>query len=177
MSPMRHRALLALVPALAVLAAGCGQDDPSLIPENRATALVETVDQIESACADEDAIAAQRQVDEARSQITELPRRVDEKLKQNMQDWLDRIERRIDNDCEAAPEETATPEPTETPAPTETPTPTPTETPTPTPTPTPTATETPAPTETPGTEEGGAPAPEDGNGTGTGNANGNGNGG
>jgi cell division septation protein DedD len=165
---MRHRALLALMPALAVLAAGCGQDDPSLIPEDRATALVETVDQIESACADQDAIKTQRQVDEARSQITELPRRVDDGLKQNMQDWLDRIERRIDSDCEPEPEETVTPEATETAVPTETATPEPTETATPEPTETaaPTETATPEPTETPGTDEGGVPAPEDGNGDG-----------
>ena len=157
---MRHRALLALAPVLAALAAGCGQDSPRLIPEDRATALVETVDQIESACADEDPIEAQRQVDEARSQITELPRQVDDRLKQNMQEWLDRIQRRIDRDCEPEPEETATPEATETATPPETATPTPTETATPTPTPTPTATETPAPTETPASGEGGASAPE-----------------
>jgi cell division septation protein DedD len=166
---MRHRALLALMPALAVLAAGCGQDDPSLIPEDRAAALVETVDQIESACADQDAIKTQRQVDEARSQITELPRRVDDGLKQNMQDWLDRIERRIDSDCEPEePEETATPEATETAVPTETATPEPTETATPEPTETaaPTETASPEPTETPGTDEGGVPAPEDGTGDG-----------
>jgi hypothetical protein len=161
---MRHLAL-ALALAAAALAAGCGQDNPRLIPEDRATALVDAVDQIQSACADEDVIEAQRNIDEARSQITELPRQVDGRLKQNMQAWLDRIERRIDRDCEPKPEETATPEPTETPAPTETATPEPTETATPTATatPTPTATATPAPTETPaGDEGGGAPAPEQG---------------
>jgi outer membrane biosynthesis protein TonB len=157
---MRHRALLALALACAALAAGCGQDNPRLIPEDRATALVDTVDQIESACSDEDVIAAQQQVDEARAQVTELPRQVDPQLKENLLQWLEQIERRLDRDCEAKPEETptetATPEPTETatPEPTETATPEPTETATPEPT------ETPAPTETP-PPEGGAQAPEE----------------
>src|SRR4051812_40811248 len=106
---MRHRALLALALASAALAAGCGQDNPRLIPEDRAQALVDTVDQIESACSEEDVIEAQRQVDEARAQITELPRRVDPKLKQNMQDWLDQIQRRLERDCKPEPDETPTP--------------------------------------------------------------------
>jgi hypothetical protein len=161
---MRHRATLALALAAAALAAGCGQDNERLIPEDRATALVETVDRIQSACADEDAIEAQQQVDEARAQITELPRRVDGKLRRNMQEWLDQIERRINRDCEPEEEETPEPTATETAVPTETPTAT--ETATPTPTETPTATETPAPTETPGQDEGGVPAPEEDEGDG-----------
>jgi hypothetical protein len=154
---MRHRATLALALAGAALAAGCGQDNPRLIPEDRAQALVETVDSIETACSDEDVIAAQREVDEARAQITELPQRVDGRLKENMQKWLEQIERRLERDCEPAPEETPTPTETATPEPTETPTPT--ETATPEPTETPTATETPVPTETP--TEGGATAPDE----------------
>jgi outer membrane biosynthesis protein TonB len=165
---MRHRVLLALAPVLAALAAGCGQDDARLIPEDRAAALIETVDRIEAACADQDPAAAQEAVDEARAQINELPRRVERRLKRNMNEWLGQIERRVDRDCEPEPEETATPEPTETatPEPTETATPEPTETATPEPTETPTATETPAPTETPG--EGGAVAPEQDGGDGDG---------
>ena len=73
-------------------------------------------------------------------------------LKQNIQDWVEQIDRRIDRDCKEE-EETPTPTPTETETPTptatETPTPTPTATETPTPTPTPTVT--PAPTTTPDT--------------------------
>jgi TolA-binding protein len=158
MPVLRLCAMLVLAPAL--LVAGCGQDDPGLIPEDRAQALVATVDQVESACADQDVIAAQQQIDEARAQINELPRQVDAQLKENMQEWLEQIERRVDRDCEAEPEETAT----ATPEPTETATPEPTETATPEPTETPTATETPVPTETPtddGTGEGGVSAPEE----------------
>jgi hypothetical protein len=100
---MRHRALLALAPVLVALAAGCGQDSPGLIPEDRATALVETVDRIEAACADEDRVAAKQEVDDARAQVNELPRRVDSDLKANMLEWLDQIERRLDR-CEPEPE-------------------------------------------------------------------------
>jgi outer membrane biosynthesis protein TonB len=165
---MRHRALLALAPVLAALAAGCGQENQRLIPEDRATALVETVDRIEAACADQDPREAQRQVDEARAQVQELPRRVDNSLKNNMKEWLDRIERRLDNDCEPEPEETPVPTETATPVPTETATPEPTETATPEPTetatPEPTETATPEPTETP-TGGGGVEVPdEDGDG-------------
>jgi outer membrane biosynthesis protein TonB len=156
---MRHRLTLALALAAAALAAGCGQDNPRLIPEDRAQALVDIVDQIETACADQDVQAAQAAVDEANAQVSELPRRVDDALQGNMRDWLRQIERRLDRDCKPKEAE-KTPSPTETPAPTETPTPTPTPTPTETPTPTatPTATETPAPTATP-TTTGGAEAP------------------
>jgi outer membrane biosynthesis protein TonB len=156
---MRLRATLAL--GLVVLMAGCGQDDAGLIPEDRAQALVQTVDQIETACADEDPIEARRIVDEAAAQVNELPRTVDDELQRNLRQWIRQIERRLDRDCEAQPEETATPTETPTPEATETPTPEPTETPTPEPTETPTATETPAPTETPPADEGGVPAPDE----------------
>jgi hypothetical protein len=153
---MRHRALLLVAPAL--LLAGCGQDDPGLIPQDRAQALVETVDQIESSCSNEDRIEAQTALDEAAAQVNELPRSVDDELQRNLRQWLRHIERRLDRDCEPqaeetpAPTETATPEATETPTPTETATPEPTETPTPT--------ATPEPTETP-SGEGGVPAPDE----------------
>jgi hypothetical protein len=155
---MRLRAILALAPV--VLIAGCGQDDAALIPEDRAQALVQTVDQVESACANEDPIEARSLVDEAAAQVNELPRAVDDELQRNLRQWVRQIGRRIDSDCEAEPEETATPTETATPEPTETPTPEPTETATPEPTETPTATETPAPTET-APPEGGVPAPDE----------------
>ena len=164
---MRHRASLALALAAAALAAGCGQDDTGLIPEDRARTLVETVDGIGASCSDEDAISARQAVDEARAQVNELPAAVDDALQANMIEWLDHIEGRLERDCEPEPEETATPDPTETatPEPTETATPEPTETATPEPTETatPEPTATAAPTAPPtGGEEGGVPAPEDG---------------
>jgi hypothetical protein len=153
---MRHRALLALVAAATFLAAGCGQDDPGLIPPERAQALIEKVDEIQSACADEDVIAARAAVDEASAQIEEMAR-VDDGLQANMREWLQRIDRRLERDCLPQEEETPTPTPEET----ETPTPTPEATETPTPTPE--ATETPAPTETPTATpgNGGVPAPDE----------------
>jgi gas vesicle protein len=136
-----------LVPALiaAALLAGCGETNRSLIPEERAQAMLETLNSAETACNDHNTQDAQQAVDDLSAQANELPRRVDAQLKQNIQDWVEQINRRIDRDCEEAEE---------------TPTPTPTETETPTPTERPTPTETPVPTEPP-PDEGGVPAPEE----------------
>jgi outer membrane biosynthesis protein TonB len=123
--------------------AGCGQDDRRLIDEARSEQLTAAVDGIEAACADQDPQAARAAVDEANAQVNELPRRVDEGLKDNMREWLGQIESRLERDC--APEEEETPTPT--PVPTETPPPTPTPTPTEEPTPEPTPEETPPPEE------------------------------
>src|SRR5688572_5369707 len=157
--PMR----VALVLALAVLAAGCGQENNrALIPQENSDALLASVDRVEGACNDEDASAASSELNETKALINELPRRVNDSLQNNLLEWVDQIDRRIDRDCEPEEEETPTATPTE--EPTETATPEPTETPTAEPTETPTAepTETPAPTETPTDGgAGGAPAPEE----------------
>lgn len=153
-------ALWAIRLPLAVLVvaalAGCGQSNPDLIPQRNAQALQETADKIEQACTDRDRSEARAQIRAAERELDQLPRAVDADLKQNLQDWIDQIDRRISEDCRA--EETATPEPTETATeaptetatapPTETPTETPTATETPTETPTATATETPTATAT-----------------------------
>ena len=156
---MPRRPFLALgLLLVAVPLAGCGSEDPELIPQTRASALTSTIDEIQSACDDNDTAKAKAAVEAANQQVSELPRRVDAKLKRNIRDWLSHIDDRIDRDCKA--EETPTPSP----SPTETPTPSPTETPTPeateTPTPEPTEEPTPEPTvEPPG--DGGVIAPED----------------
>ncbi len=161
---MPRRPPLALGLLLAVISlAGCGQENPELIPQTRASALTSTIDEINSACDANDTAKAKAAVQAANQQVSELPRRVDSELKSNLRQWLRHIDDRIDEDCakeeEPEPTETATPEPTETatPEPTETATPEPTETATPEPT------ETPVPTPTvepPG--DGGVIAPEDG---------------
>ena len=159
---MRHLAL-ALALVAAAVAAGCGEDNRALIPEDRATALVESVDRVESACADEDVSGARTAADELAAQVNELPRRVDDELQANLREWARHLQRRVARDCEAQEEE-ETPTATPTEEPTETPTEEPTEEPTPEPTETPTAepTETPAPTEPPTDgDEGGVPAPEE----------------
>lgn len=165
---MRHRVILPLaLAALAAPAVGCGQDSDSrnLIPSANAETLVATVDRIGAACADDNLSEANAAVDDARAQIAELPRRVDDELEANMNEWLNRIERRLDRDCKEA-EEKATPTPT--PTETATPTPTPTETPTPTATETPEPEPTTVPPEEPTGEGegdgGGVPAPDTGNG-------------
>jgi outer membrane biosynthesis protein TonB len=138
--------------------AGCGSEDPELIPQTRASALTSTIDEITAACDDNDTAKAKAAVEAANQQVSELPRRVDAELKRNIRDWLNHIGDRIDEDCKAEETPTPTPSATETPTPepTETPTPEPTETPTPEPTETPTATPT---VEPPG--DGGVIAPED----------------
>jgi len=160
---MPRRPSLALGLLLAAFPlAGCGSENPELIPETRASALTSTIDEITSACDANDTAKAKAAVRAANQQVSELPRRVDSELKSNLRQWLRHIDGRIEQDCakqeEETPTETATPEPTETPTPepTETPTPKPTETPTPEPTETPTPTAT---VEPPG--DGGVIAPED----------------
>jgi outer membrane biosynthesis protein TonB len=158
---MPRRPILALGLLLAVIPlAACGSEDPELIPQTRASALESTLDEVTSACDDEDPAKAKAAVRQANQLVSELPRRVDADLKRNVRDWLSHIGDRIDSDCKAKEEETPTP----TPSATASPTPSPTETPTPKPTETPT----PAPTETPPPEatveppgNGGVPAPED----------------
>ena len=155
--PRRPSLALGLL-LVAVPLAGCGSEDPELIPQTRASALTSTIDEIQSACDDNDTAKAKAAVQAANQQVSELPRRVDAELKRNIRNWLNHIDDRIEQDCKE--EETPTPTPTET----ETPTPSPTDTPTPEPTetatPEPTQTATPEPTvEPPG--NGGVPAPED----------------
>jgi hypothetical protein len=158
---MPRRPPLALGLSLVALAmAGCGSEEPELIPQTRASALTSTIDEITAACDENDTAKAKAAVEAANQQVSELPRRVDGELKRNIRDWLSHIGDRIEKDCKA--EETPTPTPTATE--TETPTPEPTETPTPEPTetPTPEPTETPTPSATvepPG--DGGVIAPED----------------
>ena len=156
--PRRRSLALGLLVAVIPLA-GCGSDNPKLIPQSRAAALSSTVDQIAQACDAGDATKAKSAVTAANQQVSELPRRVDAKLRKNLQDWLAHIDSRIDQDCKKQQEKTPTP--TATPSATESPTETPTPTPTKAATPTPTDTATPAPTpsvEPPGS--GGVPAPE-----------------
>jgi outer membrane biosynthesis protein TonB len=160
---MPRRLPLALGLLVAALLAGCGGSERELIPESRATRLTATVDQITAACEAEEAERAQAAVEAANQQVSELPRRVDAQLRDNLREWLAHIEGRLERDCEPAEEEetpapTATPEPTETPTPTATPEPT--ETPTATPTEPPEETVIPdEPVEPP--PEGGVVAPED----------------
>ena len=159
--PRRPPLVLGLLLAALPLA-GCGSENPELIPTNRASALTSTIDEITSACDANDTAKAKAAVRAANQQVSELPRRVDSELKSNLRQWLRHIDGRIEQDCAKQEEET----PTATPSPTETATPEPTETPTPEPTKTPTAepTETPTPSPTPTVEppgDGGVIAPED----------------
>jgi hypothetical protein len=141
----------ALIFLLALALGGCGSENRRMLPEQDASALLTTVDEIESAVSDGECEDAATLVGEAKNQVAELDDSVARSLRRNLRDWLDHIDNRLDNDCKAKePSPTATPEETETPTPSPTETPTPTPTPTATATPTPTAT--PAPTEAPTVE-------------------------
>ncbi|HYM59083.1 MAG TPA: hypothetical protein VES79_14055 [Solirubrobacteraceae bacterium] len=131
-----------------LLLSGCGRENPRLIPQTRAEALTDTVDQIARRTDAEDCTGAQRAVQRARGQVAELPRRVDAELRANINEWLDHLADEVPKDCNPAPEETPTPSAT----PEETETPSPTASPEKTKTPSPTPTETPAPTEVPTVE-------------------------
>ncbi len=137
--------LLGLALAAAVLLTACGSSNPQLIPADRAQRLKDTVDRVAQRVNDKQCSSAESGLGQARNQVSELPRTVDRKLRDNLNQWIDQIASRIQNDCK--PSSTPTPTPTETP--TETPTKTPTETPTKTPTATPTETPTETPSATP----------------------------
>ncbi len=161
MGPRRRLLLAALC---AAVLGGCGQEDnPRLIPSQDADALRASVSAIGTAIDDGECEKAEQGVEDTRRQVAELPPRVAKSLRANLTEWLDQIEERIPEDCEAQPEETPTAEPEETPTqePEETPTPTPTETAEPTPTPT--------PTPPPGGGDGNDGGDDDGNETGNGN--------
>jgi cell division septation protein DedD len=162
----RRLATLALL-SLAVLAAGCGSSNPKLLAQTDADKLKADVDAIQQACDKGDAAAVRDRTQQARDDIDSLPGKVDSRLKRNLSDWLDQIDKRASRDCtktEKTPTPTETPTETATPAPTESATPTPTPTETATPTPTPTATPTPTPTATPTPNEGGGTQAPNGNG-------------
>ena len=106
---MRRSASLLLALAAAASLAGCGQANKALIPDDRASALQDTVDQIDSACSGGDVAAAQRAVEEANAQINELPAATDRKLRRNLRAWVNQVEGRLDRDCQGA-EESPTPE-------------------------------------------------------------------
>jgi hypothetical protein len=135
--PFRSPLLAAGLGALVL--AGCGSENPALIPQKDADQLTALVDEAGAASSSGDCTRARRAVTEAERQLSGLPRKTDARLKANLNDWLDYLDRRIASGCKAPePEETPTATPTETatptPSPTETPTPEPTETATPEPT-------------------------------------------
>ena len=132
---MPRRPILALGLLLAVIPlAGCGSEDPELIPQTRASALTSTIDEIKAACDDNDPAKAKAAVEAANQQVSELPRRVDSQAEAQhprlARPHREGDRRRLqgegggDSDADAVGHGDATPEPTETP------TPEPTETPT-----------------------------------------------
>jgi len=158
--------LAALLGVGAAFLVACGERN-TLIPAGDAERIKQNLDAADEAVADEKCERAQRAVERAQEHAAELPRKVDSKLRQNLNAGLANLAARAQVQCrpkttttETTPTETATTPPT-----TETP---PTET---------TPTETAPPETTPPPPDGGN---GDGNGDdtgGTGPGNGNGTGG
>ena len=159
---MRLRTLHLLLGMLlcALALAGCGQENPHLLRQSDADRLSSKVDEVDQLVSDGECTEARDAVDEAKLQVTELPRSTSQRLRQNLTEWLDHLDERVPQDCETKEEATPTATATETatPSDTATPTATPTETATPTATPTDTPTPTPTTTVEPG---GGTGVPED----------------
>ena len=136
---MSLRSPLLAVGLGALLLAGCGSDDSALIPSGDAERLSALVVRARDAASAGQCDRARRTVGDAESQLSGLPRNTSRRLKQNLREWLDHLDARIADECEAPqPEETSAPEATE--APTEEPTVQPTEEPTVEPTEEPTVT-------------------------------------
>src|SRR3954469_8702201 len=90
---------LGLALAAALILSACGGSNPKLIPQDRADRLTSTADQIAQRTSDHDCSGAQAALRRARNQVSELPRRVDRRLRANLGDWLDQIASRIPQDC------------------------------------------------------------------------------
>jgi outer membrane murein-binding lipoprotein Lpp len=140
--------LLLLGPALVavLLLTACGGTNSKLIPADAAQTLNDDVDRIAQRVDDGKCSAAQDAQRKARNDVAGLPSKVDRRLRDNLNQWLDQIASRIDDDCKADETPTPSPSATDTPSPTETPSPTKTPTPSASPTPTDTPSATPTPT-------------------------------
>lgn len=145
------RRFLLLSALLAAGLSGCGDSGNDLIPERTAARMIEFVDTVDSAMAQDppDCKAAREAAERGGRRVDELSSRVDEDLKANLKDWFEHLGDEARKECRQRqePEKTPTPDATEEPEDEETPAPTPTSTPTPAPTEAPTETPTEAPPE------------------------------
>ncbi len=146
------RRLLLLSALLAAGLSGCGDSGNDLIPERTAARMIEFVDKVDAAMAEDPAncTAARNAAQAGFRRADALSSKVDEDLKANLRDWFEHLEDETRKACRETekPEKTPTPDATEEPEEEEeTPTPTPTSTPTPAPTEAPTETPTEAPPE------------------------------
>jgi hypothetical protein len=148
--PAPHsRTLAVAAAAAALLPMGCAQENPRMIPQDDADALVASLEEVATAVSEGECARATEELAAARSQVDRLPRTVAESLTGRLRQGLDHVGSRIPVDCGPdEPEETATPTVT----PEETPPPEPTGTPAETPTATPDAS--PTPSVEPGGDEG-----------------------
>lgn len=162
--PLPRQLLIALAVSAALAFTACGGSEGNerrLIAETRADAMLRGLDRIDADLADGDCPGAVTRINALRGQVERLPEATDGKLVNNLNEWVDHLEGRVDDDCQAAEEEpTASPSPTVTPE--ETPSPTPTATPDETPSPTATPDDTPEPEPEPEPEPGDSQGPDNG---------------
>ena len=109
---MAPRSVLLAAGVGVLVLAGCGAQDDTLIPQDKADQISALVADAGQASASGECDAAQRAARDAQQQVGALPRRTDKALKANLRDWISHLEDEIAEECEAAPEET--PEPTAT---------------------------------------------------------------
>lgn len=156
--PRPRRLILLPLTALALVAAGCGQDEKAKITGAQADKLTASLDRAESALRDGQCGTARAAAQAGIQKVQALKGNVDQELRSNLAEGFDHLDGRIAAECNK-PDETATPSATATdePSPTETPSPTATSSPTPSPTATasPSPTATVAPTTTPDSGTGG----------------------
>jgi predicted small lipoprotein YifL len=137
---LRRTLLLLALPAALI---GCGADNPRFIPPADADALTQRIEEADQAASAGECDEAATALRSARRQVDALDDAGDvaKSLIRNLKQWINALEDRLGDGCEAkeTPEPSPTPEPTVTAAPTVVPTPTaaPTTAPSPTPTPTP----------------------------------------
>src|SRR5215208_5033004 len=106
---MRIRTLHFLLGSLlvALVLAGCGSENPRLLRQADADRLSAKVDEVAQLASDGDCAEARDAVDEARQEVTELPRSTSQRLRQNLTDWLEHLDDRVRSDC-TTQEETPT---------------------------------------------------------------------
>ena len=91
-----------LAPALAAVAvgiAGCGSDDDGTIPPASADAMIERLDQIESAVESQDCTSARTDVSQLSGTVNLLPKEVGTETKDDLRTLVTRLENLLVEQC------------------------------------------------------------------------------
>jgi hypothetical protein len=108
---MRHVRLILVAGLLsAFLLAACGEDSSNELRSGEAGTLRSTLTEVEQRVESQDCAGAGEQVAAFRSEVDELPQRVDADLRQALRSSADRLESLVANECTAEPAPTETPD-------------------------------------------------------------------